>query len=71
MVGMAMTLRLPAELDAALEQAAQEQRVSKQSYVISAVERALRQEDKTARVLASLDETSERYAGLIKRLKDA
>lgn len=71
MVGMAMTLRLPAELDAALEQAAQEQRVSKQSYVISAVERALRQEDKTARVLASLDETSERYAGLIKRLEDA
>jgi len=68
---MAMTLRLPAELDAALELAAQEQRVSKQSYVISAVERALRQEEKTARVLASLDETSENYAGLIKRLEDA
>ncbi|HWL03172.1 MAG TPA: toxin-antitoxin system HicB family antitoxin [Microbacteriaceae bacterium] len=68
---MAMTLRLPAALDAALELAAQEQRVSKQSYVISAVERALRQEDKTARVLASLDETSESYAGLIKRLEDA
>jgi len=68
---MAMTLRLPAELDAALEAAAEQQRVSKQSYVIGAVERALRQEDKTARVLASLDETSERYAGLIKRLEDA
>lgn len=68
---MAMTLRLPAELDAALEAAAEQQRVSKQSYVISAVERALRQEEKTARVLASLDETSENYAGLIKRLEDA
>lgn len=68
---MAMTLRLPAELDAALEAAAEQQRVSKQSYVISAVERALRQEEKTARVLASLDETTENYAGLIKRLEDA
>lgn len=68
---MAMTLRLPAELDAALEAAAEQQRVSKQSYVISAVERALRQEEKAARVLASLDETTENYAGLIKRLEDA
>lgn len=68
---MAMTLRIDPELDARLDEAARLRHLSKHAYIVTVLERALSQEEKTARVLASLDATSRDYAGLIKRLEDA
>jgi len=66
-----MTLRLSPELDRALTAIAAAKHMSKQAVLISAAERYVRAEAKTAEVLASLDETSRDYAGLIARLEDA
>ena len=67
---MAMTLRIPAHLDAALDALAETQHSSKSAIVLHAIEEHLRRELKTQTVLASLDETSRRYAELITRLAD-
>lgn len=68
---MAMTVRLPPELDSALESIARQRHTSKHALLIEAAERFTRQESKTERVLASVDETRRDYAELLQRLEDA
>lgn len=68
---MAMTVRLPEELDSALEAIAKQRHTSKHALLIEAADRFTRQESKTERVLASVDETVTEYAELLKRLEDA
>lgn len=68
---MAMTVRLPEELDSALEAIARQRHTSKHALLIEAADRFTRQESKTERVLASVDETVTEYAELIRRLEDA
>ena len=69
--GMAMTVRLPPELDSALESLARLRHTSKHALLIEAADRFARQESKTARVLTSVDEISAEYADLLTRLEDA
>jgi predicted transcriptional regulator len=68
---MAMTLRFPTELDAALQKIADARHTSKHSLVLQAVEDYVTREEKTQRVLGSIDETSRDYAEMIKRLEDS
>jgi len=68
---MAMTIRLPAELDSALEEIARQRHTSKHALIVEAADRFTRQESKTARVLQSVDDTTRDYAELLKRLEDA
>jgi predicted transcriptional regulator len=68
---MAMTVRFSTDLDARLEALAEERQASKHALVVRAVEELLMRERKTQAVLASIDETSHDYAGLIRRLEDA
>jgi predicted transcriptional regulator len=68
---MAMTLRFPTELDAALQKIADARHTSKHALVLQAVEELVSREEKTRRVLGSLDETSRDYAEMIKRLEDS
>ncbi|MEJ1089204.1 ribbon-helix-helix protein, CopG family [Microbacterium sp. Mu-80] len=68
---MAMTVRLPEELDAKLEAIARSRHMSKHAVLIEAAERFASTEAKTARVLTLADEITERYADVMKRLEDA
>ncbi|MDM4764101.1 hypothetical protein QT381_13905 [Galbitalea sp. SE-J8] len=68
---MAMTVRFSIDLDARLERFAEERQTPKSVVVARAVEEYLMREQRTQAVLASLDETSREYAGLIRRLEDA
>ena len=68
---MAMTVRLPAELDSALETIARQRHTSKHALIIEAADRFARQESKTERVLVSVDEIVAEYDELLKRLEDA
>jgi predicted transcriptional regulator len=68
---MAMTVRFSTDLDERLDRLAEERHTSKQALVVRAVEEYLMRERKTEAVLASIDETSRDYAGLIRRLEDA
>lgn len=68
---MALTLRIPAELDAKLEAVAAAQHSSKSAVVLRAVEEHVARELKTQAVIDILDETSRDYAELIERLEDA
>ena len=68
---MAMTLRFPPELDAALQSIADAKHTSKHSIVLQAVEEYVSKEEKNKRVLGSLDDTSRDYAETITRLEDA
>jgi predicted transcriptional regulator len=68
---MAMTVRFSPEMDAALQKLADLRHTSKHSLVLQAVEDMMASEEKTRRVLDSLDETSRDYAEMIKRLEDA
>jgi predicted transcriptional regulator len=68
---MAMTVRFSTDLDERLEALAEERQASKHALVVRAVEEFLMRERKTQAVLASIDETSADYAGLIRRLEDA
>jgi len=68
---MAMTLRLPDDLDAQLERLAAERHTSKHALIIEAADRFARSESKTARVLAAVDEVERQYAEALKRLEDA
>jgi len=68
---MAMTVRLPQEIDSALESLARLRHTSKQALIVEATDRFLRQESKTDRVLESVDETTRDYAELLQRLEDA
>lgn len=68
---MAMTVRLPAELDAKLEEIARARHTSKHAVLIEAATRYANSESKTERVLRIADEIAERYADTITRLEDA
>lgn len=68
---MAMTVRLPEDLDAKLTEIARERHTSKHALLIEAVERFASTESKTARVLRLADDIGERYADVIERLADA
>lgn len=68
---MAMTVRLPEELDAQLEEIARARHTSKHAILIEAATRFAKSETKTERVLSIAQEVSERYADTIKRLEDA
>jgi predicted transcriptional regulator len=68
---MAMTLRFPKELDDALQQIADSRHTSKHALVLQAVEELVTREEKTRRVLASVDETTRDYAEMLKRLADS
>ena len=68
---MAMTLRLPEELDKQLEEIARERHVSKHSVLIEAATRFVSTESKTDRVLRTMDEVTQQYAEAIKKLEDA
>lgn len=68
---MAMTVRIPAELDERLEALADARHSSKHAVVLRAVEEYVARESRTAIVLESLDETTRDYADLIQRLEDA
>lgn len=68
---MAMTLRIPAELDAKLEKLAAERHTSKHAVLLEAAERFVRSEDKTERVLAAVEIIGEEYADTLRRLEDA
>ena len=69
--GMAMTVRLPEELDAQLEAIARARHTSKHAVIIEAAARFANSESKTDRVLSIADEVTERYAETLKRLEDA
>lgn len=68
---MAMTLRLPAELDARLEKLAAARHTSKHALILEAADRFAHEQGKTARVLAAVDEVGSEFADAIERLKDA
>lgn len=68
---MAITLRIPDELDAKLSELADAQHSSKHALVLRAIEEHVAREAKNRVVLASLDETTRDYAELIRRLEDA
>ena len=68
---MAMTVRLPAELDARLGELARQRHTSKHALLLEAADRFAASEDKTARVLAAVDEVTAEYADALRRLEDA
>lgn len=68
---MAMTLRLPEDLDRQLEQIADSRHTSKHALIIEATARFAAQNSKTDRVLAAIDEIGIEYADVITRLEDA
>jgi predicted transcriptional regulator len=68
---MAMTVRLPADLDARLETLAATRHVSKHALLIEATERFMNSSDKTERVLSAVEEIGREYADALRRLEDA
>ncbi|MEO6941669.1 MAG: ribbon-helix-helix protein, CopG family [Terrimesophilobacter sp.] len=68
---MAMTVRITSELDEKLQAIADARHTSKHALVLQAVEILVNTESKTDRVMASVERTLERDAGLLKRLADA
>lgn len=68
---MAMTLRIPEELDVALEKIAAAEHMSKHSLIISGLEQLARERIEKAIVDRSLDRILERDRALLTRLEDA
>ena len=68
---MAMTVRLPEELDAQLDEIARSRHTSKHAILIEAATRFANTETKTERVLSIADEVAARYADTLTRLEDA
>ena len=68
---MAMTLRFPPELDAALTQIADLKHTSKSALVLGALEAYVISETKAGQVRASVERTLARDAELLRRLEDA
>ena len=66
-----MTVRLPEDLDRALDAIAAARHTSKHAMLIEAADRFVRQESKTDRVLAAIDEIGVEYAEALQRLEDA
>ncbi|MGK0740659.1 ribbon-helix-helix protein, CopG family [Leucobacter sp. Z1108] len=68
---MAMTVRLPEDLDTKLELLARTRHISKHAILIEAAERLIAEEAKTAAVLSAVDTIGAEYADAIRRLADA
>ncbi len=68
---MAMTVRLPEELDARLGALAERRHISKHALLIEATDRFLREELTTERTVAVALDVADRYAALLTRLEDA
>lgn len=68
---MAMTLRFPTELDAALQKIADARHTSKHALVLGALEAYVITETKSEQVMASVERTIARDAELLTRLEDA
>ncbi|MGO3148268.1 MAG: ribbon-helix-helix protein, CopG family [Leucobacter sp.] len=68
---MAMTLRIPEELDAKLERLAVARHMSKHAVILEAAEKLVSEELKTALVISEADRVMEQYAKTIRRLEDA
>lgn len=68
---MAMTVRIPEELDAQLERLANERHTSKHALIIEATARLVAAEDKTTRATEVAQGVRTRYADLLRRLEDA
>jgi len=65
---MAMTLRLPADLDEQLQRLAEAQGLSKQQLLVRAAREFVTRETRTARTLANADRIMRENAGLLDRL---
>ncbi|MEO6504415.1 MAG: ribbon-helix-helix protein, CopG family [Terrimesophilobacter sp.] len=68
---MAMTLRLPSELDAQLQRLADSRHMSKHALVLHAVETLVGANTANDRIMASVERTLDRDAELLSRLEDA
>lgn len=68
---MAMTLRLPEELDKQLEEIARARHTSKHAIVVEAAARFASSEAKTDRALRLADDVLDQYSDAIQRLADA
>ena len=68
---MAMTVRFPTDLDAALQKIADAKHTSKHALVVGALEAYVISETKTDQVMASVEKTLVRDAELLTRLEDA
>jgi predicted transcriptional regulator len=65
---MAMTLRLPDDLDNQLQRLAEAQGMSKQQLLVRAAREYVSRETRTARTLANADRILRENAGLLDRL---
>lgn len=68
---MAMTVRLPEELDARLEAIARARRTSKHALLIEAADRFLSEEAKTEVAVSIAVDVADRYSDLLRKLEDA
>lgn len=68
---MAMTVRLPEELDRKLEELARQRHVSKHAVLIEAADRFVRTESKTELAVQIASGVRSRYSELLRRLEDA
>lgn len=68
---MAMTLRLPEELDARLEEVAHARGTSKHALIVEATRMLVDLETKTDIVIEISSGVRSRYAELLRRLEDA
>jgi predicted transcriptional regulator len=68
---MAMTVRLPPELDAALEKLAAERHTSKHALLIEGATRVVDSEARVERATGVAASVRDRYADLLSRLEDA
>jgi predicted transcriptional regulator len=68
---MAMTLRIPEDLDAQLELLAAARHTSKHALIIEATAQLVAAEDKTTRATEIARGVKSRYAELLRRLEDA
>lgn len=67
---MAMTVRIPTELDTKLDQLAAARHTSKHAVLLEAAERFVNEEFKTAIVLEAAERVAAQYDDAISRLKD-
>lgn len=68
---MAMTIRIPAELDDALTTIAEAEHTSKHSLILSGIEQLVRERLQAAEVTEGLEFVLRRDGDLLKRLEDA
>jgi predicted transcriptional regulator len=68
---MAMTVRIPAELDAQLQKMADARHTSKHALIVQAVESLMEANTANERIMASVERTLDRDAELLSRLEDA